>query len=580
MTKAFEMVVCTHNKKNMKKYFGYIRVSTVRQSEKGASLAEQKIAIEAYAAKQGLFISEWFEETETAAKVGRRLFRRMLARLVKGEAVGVVIHKVDRGARNLADWAELGNLMDQGIPVHFAHEALDLSSRGGRLSADIQAVVAADYIRNLRQEVKKGMYGRLRQGFFPFGAPPGYCDNGKGMLKTIHPVQGPLVKEAFTRYASGHYGLKELLAYMTGKGLRGARGQKLFVSNFSKMLHNRFYYGLVTVRGETYVGKHEPLISKRLFDECRAVAEGRTFVRQPIPTRSEFLFRRLAHCASCGRALYGERQKGRVYYRCHSGSCKGTCVREDYFRDALKGHLSKLPHRDALNEILQLHFELDEKKKMQGEREREKAWTLRTNNAHALKERLTDLLIDGTLLKESYETRMADVNNTLLCIEVEKNKAKEGDGARKARAKKFLELVNALYVLPETENAANHRDILRMTISNASVHQKSIEFTWEKPFQTLFEGEGFHGGAPNRKPYRKTIQNVTSSDEAHTFTEKLLDSLMDWDAVEIFAKENHAQSAWHKTSDEAAFGHADVGGSGNDHMIEYSDIDERQGALE
>jgi hypothetical protein len=86
--------------------------------------------------------------------------------------------------------------------------------------------------------------------------------------------------------------------------------------------------------------------------------------------------------------------------------------------------------------------------------------------------------------------------------------------------------------------------------------------------------------APNRKPYRKTIQNVTSSDEAHTFTEKLLDSLMDWDAVEIFAKENHAQSAWHKTSDEAAFGHADVGGSGDDHMIEYSDIDERQGALE
>lgn len=574
------MVVCIHNNKNMKKYFGYIRVSTVKQGEKGASLTEQKIAIETYASKQGLFISEWFEETETAAKTGRRLFRRMLTRLQKGDAEGIIIHKVDRGARNLADWAELGSLMDQGIPVHFAHEALDLSSRGGRLSADIQAVVAADYIRNLRQEVKKGMYGRLRQGFFPFGAPPGYCDSGKGMLKTIHPEQGPLVKEAFTLYASGRYGLKELLAYMTEKGLRGARGQKLFVSNFSKMLGNRFYYGLITVRGETYVGKHEPLISKRLFDECRAVAEGRTFTRQPTQTPSEFLFRRIAHCASCGRALYGERQKGRVYYRCHSGTCKGTCVREDHFRDTLKAHLSQLPQRDLLTEMLQLHFEMDENKKAHGEGGREKSWKLRTSNALALKERLTDLLIDGTLSKESYESRMAEVNNTLLVIDAEKTKAKEGDDVRQVRAKKFLELVNALYVLPETENAANHRDILRLTISNASVHQKSIEFTWEKPFQVLFEHEGFHGGAPFRKPHRKTLPNVTSRDEASSFTEKLLDSLMDWDVADLFPIENHAPSAWPKRSDEAALGHADVCRSGNDHMIEHPHIHERQSTLE
>jgi hypothetical protein len=41
--------------------------------------------------------------------------------------------------------------------VHFANDSLDLNTRGGRLSADIQAVVAADYIRNLREEAKKGI---------------------------------------------------------------------------------------------------------------------------------------------------------------------------------------------------------------------------------------------------------------------------------------------------------------------------------------------------------------------------------------------------------------------------------------
>src|SRR5665213_2542087 len=139
----------------MKTVFAYIRVSTQKQGVQGSSLQEQRASISAYAAQHGLTIAEWFEEMETAAKGGRPKFRKMIQGLDTGVASGVVIHKIDRGARNLRDWADLGDLIDRGVEVHFAHESLDLHSRGGRLSADIQAVVAADFIRNLRQEVKK-----------------------------------------------------------------------------------------------------------------------------------------------------------------------------------------------------------------------------------------------------------------------------------------------------------------------------------------------------------------------------------------------------------------------------------------
>ena len=60
------------------------------------------------------------------------------------------------------------------------------------LSADIQAVVAADYIRNLREEVIKGFYGRLKQGLNPMPAPLGYPNDGGGMAKTIDPIAAPL----------------------------------------------------------------------------------------------------------------------------------------------------------------------------------------------------------------------------------------------------------------------------------------------------------------------------------------------------------------------------------------------------
>jgi site-specific DNA recombinase len=47
----------------------------------------------------GLEVSDWFEEKQTAAKRGRPGFNRMLKLLKQAKASGVVIHKIDRSAR-------------------------------------------------------------------------------------------------------------------------------------------------------------------------------------------------------------------------------------------------------------------------------------------------------------------------------------------------------------------------------------------------------------------------------------------------------------------------------------------------
>jgi len=62
----------------MKDFYGYVRVSTAKQGEKGVSLQEQRGAIERHAQRNGLKICEWFEERETAAKRGRPIFNKML----------------------------------------------------------------------------------------------------------------------------------------------------------------------------------------------------------------------------------------------------------------------------------------------------------------------------------------------------------------------------------------------------------------------------------------------------------------------------------------------------------------------
>src|ERR1700688_4095150 len=106
----------------MQTFFGYVHVSTAKQGEHGVSLDEQKAAIERYVQSRGMKLARWFAEQETAANRGRPVFGQMLKLLRLGKASGVIIHKIDRSARSLKDWADLGELIDSGIEVHFANE--------------------------------------------------------------------------------------------------------------------------------------------------------------------------------------------------------------------------------------------------------------------------------------------------------------------------------------------------------------------------------------------------------------------------------------------------------------------------
>ena len=325
----------------MKTYYAYIRVSTTRQGEEGVSLQEQKSAILDYASKRGIAIGEWFEEQVTAAKRGRPIFGRVVSLLKSKKSAGLIIHKIDRGARNLRDWADIAELMDHGTDVHFAHESIDLHSRSGRLSADILAVVASDYIRNLREETIKGINGRLKQGLFPFSAPIGYLNNGKGKVKTIDPVLGPLIKIAFELYMSGRYSVNALRMELFERGLRTRTGKPVTDTQLALVLRNPFYIGLMRIRGrkETYPGLHSPLIPSSTFNAVQFLLSGK---RSHLHQHNRFLFSRLIFCRHCGLNLVGERQKDRVYYRCHRKLCPVTCIRQDRLEEAILGILKKI----------------------------------------------------------------------------------------------------------------------------------------------------------------------------------------------------------------------------------------------
>ena len=497
----------------MKRFFGYVRVSTAKQGEHGVSLQEQKDAIVRHAQRNALAVAEWFEERETAAKRGRPVFNQMLRLLREGKADGVIIHKIDRSARNLKDWADLGELIDAGIEVHFANESLDLHTRGGRLSADIQAVVAADYIRNLREEARKGIYGRLKQGVYPLPAPLGYLDMGAGKPKEPDPAKALLVRKIFELYATGRYNLDGLVEEMHRLGLRNRNGKRVTRNGMSVILNNPFYIGLIRLRrtGETFPGAHEPLIPKALFDRVQRILNGKTNTRS---VRHDFLFRRLLICKECGYSLIGETQKGHSYYRCHTKGCPTACIREEAVEATVLERLLPLEFSEEEKSYLQTRVP---QLKVDWENQREEeinALALRIKSLEDRLGRLTDAYIDRLIEKEIFEQR-----KTALLMErkeLEEKMAALKDGSRSVpdRLQEFLELAGSAYLLYKTGLNGEKRDLFKILTSNRQVMAKNVELTLAEPFQTVANRfENSNGG-----PYRDRPRTL----------DRLLRKLWDW----------------------------------------------------
>jgi site-specific DNA recombinase len=498
----------------MKRCFAYIRVSTVKQGD-GVSLEAQKDAILAFASRHGLAVTQWFEEKETAAKKGRPVFNQMVSLLQRRKADGLIVHKIDRSARNFADWAKIGDLADAGIDIHFATESLDFRSRGGRLAADVQAVVAADYVRNLREECIKGLNGRLKQGLYPFKAPIGYLDNGGGKPKTLDPVRAPLIKRAFELYASGRHSQRSLQLALKRMGLRTQQGRPLSRTGLETALKNPFYCGIIQIKrsGATYPGIHEPLISVALFDAVTARREGRTVQKV---TKHDFTYRRLFRCADCCGPMIPERQKGHVYYRCQKKDCATKTVREEAIEAAIEQCLGGVTLHDA--DVAVAVKRVQSWQPVDQEGFDTKAIELQRAAIKDRLNRLTDALIDRLIDQDAFNQR----KQALLLEEARLNESERRTSDRREyseRLPEFLELIKSLGNLYRLSLPAEKQQIVEIATSNLRVCRKNI---YVEPSNWLLQVEqtvsalcGPHYRTTDRTAIDKSISDALRPDGAN-----------------------------------------------------------------
>ncbi len=108
---------------------------------------------------------------------------------------------------------------------------------------------------------------------------------------------------------------------------------------------NPIYFGLMRYNKEIYEGKHEPIITKKLFDKCQVVMHQRG---KPKKSVKQFVFRGLMRCGECGRMMTAETQKGHNYYRCTKRftNCKQKYIREEELAAQIRTIIQKVSLSD------------------------------------------------------------------------------------------------------------------------------------------------------------------------------------------------------------------------------------------
>lgn len=288
----------------------YCRKSSESEDRQILSIDSQIKELKIIAKRLNLQIIEILTESKSAKAPGRPIFSKMLERIYKGEANGVLCWKLDRLARNPIDggsiiWA----IKNDGISIYTPSQQYS-QEQENQLLMYVEFGMAQKFIDDLGKNVKRGMNAKAEMGWWPQNAPLGYINtpNKKKGLRTIEkdPERFEIVKRCFKEVANGRNAMSVYKEAIETWNLTGpSSGNHIAQSTFYKMLNNPFYFGDFYWNEKWYTGKHQAMINKDEFEVIQRMLGKKG---KPIQRKQTFDLTGLFRCQQCGCALTATRK--------------------------------------------------------------------------------------------------------------------------------------------------------------------------------------------------------------------------------------------------------------------------------
>jgi site-specific DNA recombinase len=263
----------------------YTRVSTEHGLEQDFnSLDAQFDAAQAYIRSQAhagwaLIRTRYADGGYSGGSTERPALQRLLADVRARKVDVIVVYKVDRLTRSLADFAKLVELFD-GHDVSFVSvtQQFNTTTSMGRLTLNV-LLSFAQFEREVTSErIRDKIVASKRKGLWVGGIVPlGYVTKDRKIV--VVEEEAERVRTIFRRYLELG-SLNRLMADLRQRGivtklrtLKGGRtigGIPFTRGPLAHLLRNRFYVGEVAFKGEVFPGEQPAILDRRLFDAVQA----------------------------------------------------------------------------------------------------------------------------------------------------------------------------------------------------------------------------------------------------------------------------------------------------------------------
>jgi site-specific DNA recombinase len=217
---------------------------------------------------------------------GGSMNRPGLLQLLEDVSVGkvdvIIVYKVDRLTRSLADFAKIIEVLDKHrVSFVSVTQAFNTTSSMGRLTLNVLLSFAQFEREVTGERIRDKIAASKARGMWMGGVVPlGYRVADRKLV--VVPEEADRVRHIFCRYLKlgSVYALQAELAEQGVRTKRrvGRDGRQMGNAHFSRgalyqMLRNRIYLGEICHRGQAYPGDHDAIVDSALFAKVGALLE-------------------------------------------------------------------------------------------------------------------------------------------------------------------------------------------------------------------------------------------------------------------------------------------------------------------
>lgn len=362
----------------------YVRYSDDNSREESI-IAQLRICREYCAKKKYTVVKEYIDEAKTGRTDKRPGFQKMLADAQAGLFDVLVVHKVNRFARNrLSAAINKNKLASAGVRLEYVE--LQVEGKHGVILESVLEGMAEYYSLDLADEVMKGMTENALQAKFNGGNPPFGYDIKDGKY-FINPHEEQAVKMIFNMVLSGK-GYGEITDKLDSLGYKTKHGNRFAKNSLHDLLKNERYTGTYIFNKVKRIGgkrnSHSQsqnimrvpnaipaLISRSVFDRVQELLLSRKKTAGGFRAKIDYHLRGLIFCGDCGSALVGtkvKRPSGKIdtYYYCnkkqrHVTKCRLGMVPKDWAENETLDAIDKRILKDIPKVIKDVALAVSEK---------------------------------------------------------------------------------------------------------------------------------------------------------------------------------------------------------------------------